>query len=129
MQHIRDDDSTEADVDDGAAASASLRPPPPQEADVSALIKASSGLVQWSPCGTLLAAAHGSRVTVRDARSLQIVQQFAALDAVTAVTWSADAQLVAAAMYKRAVVQIWSVKDVSWTCRISEGIAGLVCVT
>ncbi|TYZ58098.1 hypothetical protein PybrP1_006690 [[Pythium] brassicae (nom. inval.)] len=115
-----------SDVDDGAATSASARPSLPQEADVSALMKASIGLVQWSPCGTLLAAAHGSRVTVRDARSLQIVQQFAALDAVAAVTWSADAQLVAAAMYKRAVVQIWSVKDTSWTCRISEGIAGLV---
>lgn len=29
-------------------------------------------------------------------------------------------------MYKRALVQVWSIEDPEWTCRITEGLAGLV---
>lgn len=95
-------------------------------AEVSALLRVSLGMAQWSPCGRFVAVASGNRVAVRERRTLQITQQFTAPDSIQAVLWSPDSQLVAVAMYKRAVVQVWSVSDPSWSARISEGVAGLV---
>lgn len=124
---------------DATAAAATRRPvggeaagadgqDPGVRAEVSALLRASLGLVQWSPCGRFLAVATGSRLVVRERRTLQVAQQFAAMDAIQAIAWSSDSQLVSAALLKRAAVQVWSVRDPSWTCRINEGVAGLVAV-
>uniref|UniRef100_K3X4Q4 Anaphase-promoting complex subunit 4 WD40 domain-containing protein n=1 Tax=Globisporangium ultimum (strain ATCC 200006 / CBS 805.95 / DAOM BR144) TaxID=431595 RepID=K3X4Q4_GLOUD len=96
------------------------------EAEISALLKAANGLAHYSPCGGYVAAAHGNRVTLRETRTLQIVQRYTTVDVIQAIAWSDDSQVVATAMYKRAMVQIWSVKDSSFTCKISEGLAGMV---
>ncbi|KAG6613741.1 WD repeat-containing protein WRAP73 [Phytophthora cinnamomi] len=96
------------------------------QAEVSAPMRVSHGLVRWSPCGRYVAAASGNRLAIRDAQSLQLVQRYSTADVVQAVAWSADSQLVLTAMLKRAVVQLWSAQDASWSCKISEGVAGLV---
>lgn len=77
-----------------------------QEAEISALLKVSSGLVQWSPCGRFLAAAHSNRLTIREKSTLQILQQYSAVDMIQSIAWSDDSQLVSTAMYKRALVQV-----------------------
>ncbi|RLN26970.1 hypothetical protein BBJ28_00010974 [Nothophytophthora sp. Chile5] len=101
---------------------------PQRDAEVSAPMRATLGLVRWSPCGRYFAAASGNRLTIREQQSLQIVQRYSAADVIQNVAWSADSQLVATAMYTRAVAQLWSVQDASWTCKITEGVAGLVFV-
>ncbi|ETP35808.1 hypothetical protein F442_16138 [Phytophthora nicotianae P10297] len=95
-------------------------------ASVSAPMRVAHGLVRWSPCGRYLAAASGNRLAIRDALSLQIVQRYSTVDEVQTLVWSEDSELVLTASFKRAVVQLWSVQDASWTCKISEGVAGLV---
>lgn len=77
-----------------------------QEAEISALLKVSNGLAQWSPCGRFLAAAHSNRLTIREKSTLQILQQYSAADVIQSITWSDDSQLVSTAMYKRALVQV-----------------------
>ena len=63
---------------------------------------------------------------MRDATSLDIVQVQHCLDAVQYIEWSSDGLYVLCAMFfKRALVQIWSVEDPEWTCKIDEGSAGL----
>lgn len=84
------------------------------------------GLVRWSPCSRYLAAANNNCLIIRDAKSLQILQRYSTIDVVQSLAWSKDSQLVLTAIFKRAVVQIWSVTDASWSCKISEGVAGLV---
>ncbi|KAG1687020.1 hypothetical protein DVH05_005760 [Phytophthora capsici] len=95
-------------------------------AEVSAPMRVTHGLARWSPCGGFLASACGNRLAIRDAKSMQIVQRYSAADVVQTLVWSEDSQLVLTASYKRALVQLWSVLDASWTCKISEGVAGLV---
>ncbi|GMF26576.1 unnamed protein product [Phytophthora lilii] len=95
-------------------------------AQVSVALRVTHGLVRWSPCGRYIAAASGNRLVIRDAQSLQTVQRYSTVDVVQAVAWSEDSQLVLTAMHKRAVVQVWSVQDASWSCKIAEGVAGLV---
>jgi WD40 repeat protein len=96
------------------------------DAHISPIMKITSGLVYWSPSGLHVAVAKDNRLTLRDATTLQIVQQFSTLDMIQAIGWSPDSHLVLTAMYKRGIVQVWSVKDGAWTCKITEGIAGMV---
>ncbi|CAI5718022.1 unnamed protein product [Hyaloperonospora brassicae] len=93
---------------------------------VSATVDATLGLVRWSPSGHYVAVVSGNRLVIRNAHSLQIVQRYSALPVVQSLVWSRDSQFVLTAAPKRAVVQIWSVHDVSWSCKLSEGVAGLV---
>lgn len=54
----------------------------PPEAEISALLKTSSGLVHWSPCGDYVAVASGNRLAIRERLQLQIVQQYSTVDAI-----------------------------------------------
>ncbi|KAF1795853.1 WD40/YVTN repeat-like-containing domain [Phytophthora cactorum] len=80
----------------------------------------------FSPIDAVFAPASANRLAIRGALSLQIVQRYSTVDEVQTLVWSEDSQLVLTASLKRAVVQLWSVQDASWTCKISEGVAGLV---
>ena len=93
---------------------------------VSATVDVTLGLVRWSPSGHYVAVVRGNRLVIRNAHSLQLVQRYSALDVVQSLVWSSDSQFVLTAALKRAVVQVWSVHDVSWSCKLSEGVAGLV---
>ncbi|POM78250.1 YVTN repeat-like/Quino protein amine dehydrogenase [Phytophthora palmivora] len=93
---------------------------------VSAPMRVAHGLVRWSPSGEYIAAASGNRLVLRHAQSLQTVQRYSTVDVVQTLLWSEDSQLVLTASYKRATVQLWAVQDASWSCKICEGVAGLV---
>jgi WD40 repeat protein len=56
---------------------------------------------------------------------LQIVQIFTCLDAISRIEWSPDSQMLLAAQYKRALVQMFSLERPTWVCRIDEGPVGL----
>jgi len=55
-----------------------------------------------------------------------VVGRFSCYDSIDAVEWSHDSQYVLCAQYKRATVQVFSIHRKEWTCRIMEGVAGLV---
>ena len=93
---------------------------------VSTLMDVTLGLVRWSPCGQYLAAVSNNRLVIREVQSLEIVQRYLTLNDVQSLAWSSDSQFVLTTVHKRAVVQIWSVQDPSWRCKVSEGVAGLV---
>ncbi|KAH9126662.1 hypothetical protein AeMF1_002924 [Aphanomyces euteiches] len=120
------------------SSSMSVSPPPAPAAssnkNVSQLLAHSSGLISWSGCGRYLAVAKDTRLTVRDIElNMAVVQIFTCVDMISAIQWApSDAtnepnmQLIFCAMYKRAIVQVFSVVDPSWTCKIAEGICGLI---
>uniref|UniRef100_A0A663LWM0 WD repeat containing, antisense to TP73 n=1 Tax=Athene cunicularia TaxID=194338 RepID=A0A663LWM0_ATHCN len=66
------------------------------------------------------------RLVVRDARTLQILQLYTCLDQIQYIEWSSDSLFILCAMYKRGVVQVWSLEQPDWHCKIDEGSAGLV---
>jgi len=81
--------------------------------------------LSFSPDGKYMATAVETRLVVRFAESQQVAHIFSCLDRVQGVEWSADSEYVLCAMYKRAMVQVWSVYQPEWTCRIDEGAAGM----
>lgn len=82
--------------------------------------------VFWSPDGKLIAVANGNRLVIRDAGTLQIEHIFSCAEALDRVQWSACSRFLLCAMYRRSLVQVWSIDDPHWNCRITEGLAGLV---
>ncbi|TPX37741.1 hypothetical protein SmJEL517_g00601 [Synchytrium microbalum] len=93
--------------------------------DFSDQYKQSSNLVQYSPNGLYILTAVQHRVVIRDSDSLQIKHLFACIDNVSEIGWSSDSELVLCASYKLGAIQIWSLADSAWTCRIDEGAGGL----
>ncbi|RQM23021.1 hypothetical protein B5M09_010808 [Aphanomyces astaci] len=95
--------------------------------NVSELLAHSQGIMSWSGCGRYLAVAKDTRLCVRDVTmNLSIVQLFTCVDLISAIQWaphietdsnSGDSmRLIFCAMYKRAIVQVFSILDPSWTC-------------
>ncbi|XP_062962062.1 WD repeat-containing protein WRAP73 [Cynocephalus volans] len=92
----------------------------------SEVFKLSSLLCKFSPDGKYLASCVQYRLVVRDVNTLQVLQLYTCLDQIQHVEWSADSLFILCAMYKRGVVQVWSLEQPEWHCKIDEGSAGLV---
>ena len=86
-----------------------------------------SNFTLFSPSGSLiLSLTGGCRITIRNASSLEVVQVYACVDKVNQVEWSADSAYFMCVMSFRSSIQVFSVQDPEWKCRINEGAAGLV---
>uniref|UniRef100_A0AAY5KIF1 WD repeat containing, antisense to TP73 n=1 Tax=Esox lucius TaxID=8010 RepID=A0AAY5KIF1_ESOLU len=92
----------------------------------SEVFKQSNQLCKVSPDGKYLATCVQYRLVVRDVKTLQILQLYTCLDQVVHMEWSSDSLFVLCAMYKRGLVQVWSLEQPDWYCKIDEGSIGLV---
>ncbi|CAH1774533.1 unnamed protein product [Owenia fusiformis] len=91
----------------------------------SELFKQTSGICRFSPNGKYLANVVQYRLIVREVSTLQITQLYTCLDAIQKIEWSSDSLFILCGMYKRGLVQVWSLEQPEWTCKIDEGSAGL----
>ncbi|CAK0800028.1 unnamed protein product, partial [Prorocentrum cordatum] len=82
-------------------------------------------LGHFSPDGGHLAGVSNNRILVRDARTLRLAEVFVCAAKVERIEWSADSEFLLAEVARPGLVQIWSLRDSSWACRIEEGIAGV----
>ncbi|XP_062821694.1 WD repeat-containing protein WRAP73 isoform X2 [Anolis carolinensis] len=92
----------------------------------SEIFKLSNQLCKFSPDGKCLASGVQYRLVVREAHTLQILRLFTCLDQIQHIEWSSDSLFILCAMYKRGIVQVWSLEQPNWHCKIDEGSAGLV---
>uniref|UniRef100_A0A480YP45 WD repeat-containing protein WRAP73 n=1 Tax=Sus scrofa TaxID=9823 RepID=A0A480YP45_PIG len=92
----------------------------------SEVFKLSNLLCKFSPDGKYLASCVQYRLVVRDASTLQILQLYTCLDQIQHIEWSADSLFILCALYRRGLVQVWSLEQPDWHCKIDEGSAGLV---
>ncbi|NXN98622.1 WRP73 protein, partial [Rhinopomastus cyanomelas] len=94
--------------------------------DFSEPFRLSALLGRFSPDGRSLASCMQYRLLVRDANTLQILQLYTCLDQIQYIEWSSDSLFILCAMYKRGIVQVWSLEQPDWHCKIDEGSVGLV---
>ncbi|XP_010773186.1 WD repeat-containing protein WRAP73 [Notothenia coriiceps] len=92
----------------------------------SEVFKQSNQLCKVSPDGKCLATCVQYRLVVRDVGTLQILQLYTCLDQISHMDWSSDSLFILCAMYKRGLVQVWSLEQPDWHCKIDEGSIGLV---
>lgn len=77
-----------------------------------------------SPDGNYIAAAVESRLIIRNAVTTQVTQIYSCLDKISQIAWCPKSVYVLCGLVKRSIVQVWSVHEPDWTCKIDEGIAG-----
>ncbi|XP_073327003.1 WD repeat-containing protein WRAP73 [Pagrus major] len=92
----------------------------------SEVFKQSNQLCKVSPDGKYLATCVQYRLVVRDMSTLQIMQLYTCLDQISHMDWSSDSLFILCAMYKRGLVQVWSLEQPDWHCKIDEGSIGLL---
>eukprot|EP00913_Durusdinium_trenchii_P020371 g19137.t1 len=72
-----------------------------------------------------------NRLQIREPDSLKLLQVFICIDKVERIEWSPDSQLLLTEILfcmttlTAGLLQIWSLRDSEWTCRIYEGLAGV----
>ncbi|KAL5015357.1 hypothetical protein ScPMuIL_009627 [Solemya velum] len=91
----------------------------------SELFRQTNQLCQFSPDGKYLATVVEFRLIIRDVDSFQIQNLYTCLDTIQQIEWSADSQFILCSLFKRGIVQVWSLEQPDWTCKIDEGSAGL----
>uniref|UniRef100_H3D349 WD repeat containing, antisense to TP73 n=1 Tax=Tetraodon nigroviridis TaxID=99883 RepID=H3D349_TETNG len=92
----------------------------------SEVFKQTNQLCKVSPDGKYLATCVQYRLVVRDMSTLQILHLYTCLDQISHMDWSSDSLFILCAMYKRGMVQVWSLEQPDWHCKIDEGSIGLL---
>ncbi|KAK4839388.1 hypothetical protein QYF36_021579 [Acer negundo] len=79
----------------------------------------------FSPNSRFIAVAVDYRLVIRDTHSFKVVQLFTCLDKISYVEWALDSEYILCGLYKRPMIQAWSLSQPEWTCKIDEGPAGI----
>ncbi|CAI9295789.1 unnamed protein product [Lactuca saligna] len=79
----------------------------------------------FSPNARYLAVAVDYRLVVRDVLSLKVVQLFSCMDKISYIEWALDSEYILCGLYKKPMIQAWSLAQPEWTCKIDEGPAGI----
>lgn len=98
------------------------------EMNFSESFKQSGQLCKFSVDGCYVANATQYRLVVRDVHTLQIKCLFTCLDNINYIEWSSDSQFILCGLFKRGIIQVWSVENTDWTCKIDHGSMGLTAV-
>ncbi|GFZ15156.1 transducin/WD40 repeat-like superfamily protein [Actinidia rufa] len=84
-----------------------------------------SGPCCFSPNAQFLAVAVDYRLVIRDVLSLKVVQLFSCLDKISYIEWAQDSEYILCGLYKKPMIQAWSLTQPEWTCKIDDGPAGI----
>lgn len=80
--------------------------------------------------GKFIASTQVSRLILRDLSKVsQILNVFQCLDKIDRIEFSPDSLYILCGLYARSTIQVFSVTDFEWKCRINEGVAGMVSVS
>lgn len=79
----------------------------------------------FSPNARYIAAAADYRLVIRDTLSFKVVHLFSCLDKISYIQWALDSEYLLCGLYKRPTIQVWSIAQPEWTCKIDEGPAGI----
>ena len=73
-----------------------------------------------------VASSLGSRVTVRNFATSEVIHIFSCVDKIEKIEFSPNSEYLLCGLYERCAVQVFCIADNTWKCRINEGIAGMV---
>jgi WD40 repeat protein len=75
----------------------------------------------------MLFSVSGTRLTIRDGNSLEVLRSYNCVDKIDRISLSPDKKYILCAMYAREIVEMFSLSDSEWRCKITEGVgAGLI---
>ena len=65
-------------------------------------------------------------MTLRDTISLEVLKIHTCVDKIDQIIFSPDSCYILCILFTRGVIQVFSLSDKEWNCRINEGICGLI---
>lgn len=90
------------------------------------LFKQTCLLCEFSSNGKFLANVVQFRLIIRDINTLEVVNIFTCLDTINFIEWAPDSEFILCSLNKRNLVQVFSLENPDWKCKIDEGSAGLI---
>ncbi|CAI9091979.1 OLC1v1027103C2 [Oldenlandia corymbosa var. corymbosa] len=84
-----------------------------------------TGPCSFSPNSRFVAVAVDYRLVIRDVLTFKVVQLYSCLDKISYIEWAKDSEYILCGLYKRPMIQAWSLTQPDWTCKIDEGPAGI----
>ncbi|CAI2728854.1 unnamed protein product [Schistosoma spindalis] len=90
------------------------------------VVKVTNSLAVLSSNGIYIASGSQHKVFIRITNTLQIFQIYSCVDIVQNILWSADSLFILTILKHRGIVQIFSLENPDWTCKVDEGSAGLL---
>jgi WD40 repeat protein len=82
--------------------------------------------VCFSPSCQYIASSSGASLTIRDCSTLETLQIYTCVDKIESIQFSYDSSYILCVVNSRSVVQVFSVADNDWRCRINESVAGIL---
>ncbi|XP_023338222.1 WD repeat-containing protein WRAP73-like [Eurytemora carolleeae] len=89
-------------------------------------IKLQNSQLKWSDCGHLLASSCGTRTSIWDAASIEVLEVFTSKECIDYIEFSPDSNFILAANYSGGVVHLFSINSPEWSGRIYEGMGGIL---
>ena len=86
----------------------------------------SSGVIEYSPNGSLVAIAKGFEINVYETTTLRPVNKFVFNDVISSLDWASDSTLILVGIEKRGCAFARNVFDADWNCKIDEGLSGMI---
>ncbi|XP_063978727.1 WD repeat-containing protein WRAP73-like [Diachasmimorpha longicaudata] len=82
-------------------------------------------LCAFSTSGKYFVTAQQQEMVVRDCRTLEDVQTFVFPEVIEYLEWSPGGQLILCANLKRAIIQVYSIRNPKWKCKLTQGSSGM----
>ncbi|KAL0111798.1 hypothetical protein PUN28_013170 [Cardiocondyla obscurior] len=95
----------------------------------STVFRINNRLCGFSRNGAYLAVAFQTNLLIKDAATLNTFQSFEFGDVIQLMKWSLNSEYILCANTKRAIVQVYSIHNPQWKCKLTEGSAGLQSVS
>ena len=86
----------------------------------------SSGVLEYSPNGNLVAIAKGFDINVFETTTLRPINRFVFNDVIEQLNWASDSTLILVGIPKRGMAFARNVFEPDWNCKIDEGLAGML---
>nr|GEW82373.1 hypothetical protein [Tanacetum cinerariifolium] len=66
-----------------------------------------------------------SYAALDDESKEEVVQLFSCLDKISYIEWALDSEYILCRLYKKLMIQAWSLAQPEWTCKIDKGPSGI----
>lgn len=102
-----------------------------QKFSLNGIIKTSRGLCEFSPNGSYAAFVFRNSVVVctvpkSESDHMKILSRRSTIEGIDLLEWSSDSSMMLCGQFKNSLVQVFSVSDVNWSCRVKEGVSGMI---
>ncbi|XP_069691203.1 WD repeat-containing protein WRAP73-like [Periplaneta americana] len=90
------------------------------------LIRVSNNLCHFSSDGTLVASCYNNKLTVRNTVTFEQFHTYTCIDVIKYFEWSPDNRYILCALYQHSTVQVFSLRNHDWKCKIRDAAYGIV---